>query len=161
MDSDLNKIHDTINFLFQNNHQLKNDNLKLTELNKELSRKNNDLSAQLLKCTDENTNLNKVSYVRSLSTELTNTKKYIEQLEAQLDKYKKINTNINTNTNTNINTNINTFNPDNYVDIDGYKLIKYKKKYYLVHNNNQIYSILDNKPNTIVGSYNNSKVTLN
>lgn len=153
MDSDLNKIHDTINFLFLNNHQLKNDNLKLTEINKELLRKNNDLSAELLKCTDENTNLNKVSYVRSLSTELTNTKKYIEQLEAQLDKYKKLNTNINTN--------INTFDPDNYVDIDGYELIKYKKKYYLVHNNNQIYSILDYKPNTIVGSYNNSKVTLN
>ena len=157
MDSDLNKIHDTINFLFLNNHQLKNDNLKLTEINKELLRKNNDLSAELLKCTDENTNLNKVSYVRSLSTELTNTKKYIEQLEAQLDKYKKLNTNINTN----INTNTNTFDPDNYVDIDGYELIKYKKKYYLVHNNNQIYSILDYKPNTIVGSYNNSKVTLN
>lgn len=57
----------------------------------------------------------------------------------------------------------NNFNPDHFVDINGFELIMYKKKYYLRDLEiNHLYDIQDNKPNKIVGIYTtNGKVKLN
>jgi len=56
------------------------------------------------------------------------------------------------------------FNPDNFIEINGYELMMYKKKYYIRDlETNQLYDIQDNKPNNIVGLYNTitGKIKLN
>jgi hypothetical protein len=55
------------------------------------------------------------------------------------------------------------FNPDNFIEINGYELMMYKKKYYIRDlETNQLYDIQDNKPNNIIGIYTiNGKVKLN
>jgi len=135
---------------------------KLEKINEDLVKKNEDLAKELKTCTDDNKNLNKVSYVRSLSTELTSKNKYIAQLEAQLDKLKVKEKIVNESTKDTIveENKPYVFNIDNYVDIKGYDLLKYKKIYYLINDKNEIFSILDNKPNIIVGSFKDNKIIL-
>ncbi len=55
------------------------------------------------------------------------------------------------------------FDPNNFEDINGYELIVYKKKYYLRDlETNELYDILDNQPNVIVGLIStNGKVKFN
>ena len=55
------------------------------------------------------------------------------------------------------------FNPENFIEINGYELIMYKKQYYLRDlETNQLYDILNNNPNNVVGLYTiNGKVKLN
>jgi hypothetical protein len=55
------------------------------------------------------------------------------------------------------------FNPDNFIEINGYDLIMYKKKYYLRDlETNQLYDIQNNSPNKFIGIYTiNGKVKLN
>lgn len=55
------------------------------------------------------------------------------------------------------------FNPETFIEINGYQLIMYKKKYYLRDlETNQLYDIDNNMPNKVVGIYTiNGKVKLN
>lgn len=55
------------------------------------------------------------------------------------------------------------FDPDNFEDQNGYELMLYKKKYYLRDlETNELYDIINNKPNNIVGLINSSgKVKFN
>ncbi len=55
------------------------------------------------------------------------------------------------------------FDPNNFEDINGYELIVYKKKYYLRDlETNELYDILNNQPNVIVGLIStNGKVKFN
>ena len=59
--------------------------------------------------------------------------------------------------------NKNDSNTNNYVEINRYELLEYKKKLiYRDIETNQIYDILDNKPNNVIGLYtNNGKIKLN
>lgn len=157
-------------------------NVKLTEelnqLNKELQSKNDELS-----------NLTKVSYIQSISKQLTEKDNYINQLENKLRKITELNDiqseqhkspkletiekpaeikpieepiekPIEEQTEEVI---INDFNPDDFEDIEGYELIMYKKNYYLKNINKQtVYTIVDNNVGKKVGIINSTgKVKLN
>jgi seryl-tRNA synthetase len=129
------------------------DDLKNYTNNKDkydiLLQENNELKLKLQSCMEENTNLNKVSYVRSLSTEIANKDKYIKQLEAQIETLKKNKANV-LDTNTEVEN----------IEIDGYDIIKYKKVYYLVNDENKVFTIVNNKPDVIIGILVNGKVKL-
>jgi hypothetical protein len=58
---------------------------------------------------------------------------------------------------------IDSFDPDNFEDINGYELIVYKKKYYLRDlETNELYDIVNNQPNIVVGLIStNGKVKFN
>jgi hypothetical protein len=146
-----------------------NDKYKiLEEKYSELLNVNKTLEDKLKICNDQYSDLNKVSYVRSLSVELQSKNNLIKQLESQLEKYKTKN-NDNNHNKEEMNTNDSKkdkyskeeefktyeFNIDNYEEIDNYELIKYKNKYYLKDNNNNVYSILNNNPYLLVGTINN------
>jgi hypothetical protein len=137
-------------------HQIKNthliDNLieldiKYTDLLKAykiLEDKNKELTEKLKNSLDECNNLNKVSYVKSLSLELTQKNSQIKQLEAQLDKFKikPIKKEF-------------VFNEEEFTDIDGYELLLYKNVYYLKNETTcDIYDINNYKPNNKVGVIN-------
>lgn len=106
-----------------------------------LENENKELVLKLNSCIEDNKNLNKVSYVKSLSTELTQKNMYIQQLETQINKY---------------NTKQDVFDEDKFVEIDNYELLKYKNKYYLKNlDTNDLYSIQNYKPHNIIGKINN------
>ena len=46
------------------------------------------------------------------------------------------------------------------IEIDGYDIIKYKKVYYLVNDENKVFTIVNNKPDVIIGILVNGKVKL-
>jgi len=133
-----------------------------------------EYQTNIINKNEEIENLTKVSMIHQLHKELSNKNNYIEYLEKKI-KYLESNTNININTieNNNTNNNINTndninnienkkkkkFNKYKFEEIDGYSLIKYKKEYYLRElETDNIYDILNYKPNKIVGLIINEKI---
>ena len=148
---------------------LSNKYLLLEENYNKLENDNKVLQDKLKICNDQYSDLNKVSYVRSLSIELQNKNNYIKQLENQIEKNK---------TKQNENDSIEkelakikildeeykayNFNIDDYEESNEYELIKYKNKYYLKSLElNNVYSILHNKPYLLVGTINSKgKVVL-
>jgi predicted RNase H-like nuclease (RuvC/YqgF family) len=138
----------------------------LTESNLSLQKENMSLKKELESKKDEYDNMNKVSYTRSLSKELTEKKNLITILENQLEKYKNINKSIPTESESMTESMkepikkpmekpMKEYDEDTFEEIEDYELIFYKDIYYLRHNNSKdIYSILNNKVNTKVGSSN-------
>jgi hypothetical protein len=140
--------------------ELNSKYIELESKYNELAVENKTLHDKLKICNDQYSDLNKVSYVRSLSIELQNKNNIIKQLEAQIDKYK-------TTKPTEIikskeeEFKAYQFNEEDYEESDEYELIRYKKIYYLKElSNNNIYNILNNKPYTHVGAVINGKVVL-
>jgi len=140
----------------------------LEEKYNELTQQNKILEEKLKICNDMYSDLNKVSYVRSLSLELQNKNNIIKHLESQIEKQK-----INKIAENDIEKDLDKtkileeefknyiFNIDEYEEIDQYELIKYKSVYYLKDTNNNIFSILNNKPYLLVGTINSKgKVVL-
>ena len=135
---------------------LSNKYLLLEENYNKLENDNKVLQDKLKICNDQYSDLNKVSYVRSLSIELQNKNNYIKQLEQQLEKY-KINKQLDNKQldNKEQEFKLYKFNINDFEENDEYELIKYKNNYYLKKIlNNDIYNILNNKPYTLVGSIN-------
>ena len=131
-------------------------NLKCVELETE----NNELKSKLQTSTDECSNLNKVSFVRSLSKEIDDKNKHIKMLESQLEKLKNIKKEVSIISNNEKQKN--EFNEDEFNEIEGFELIMYKKNYYLKNTNNEIFNIVNYKPNVIVGTINSKgKIKLN
>lgn len=173
----MNNIQEMTDLLTKlKNSNIAEDIINLNDMYKNLAEKysqlmeqNKILEEQLKKCNDMYSDLNKVSYVRSLSIELQNKNVLIKQLESQIEK-QKINK---ISENDSIEKELEkarkreeeykayNFNINDYEDIDEFELIKYKKVYYLKNSNNSIYSILNNKPYLLVGTINiNGKVVL-
>jgi hypothetical protein len=145
-----NNFINSIQELYDNYIILQNDNNKLKDENK-------DLESKLNKCISEYSELNKVSCIRSLSNEITQKTQYIKQLESQIERMKKQNE-IKIEQ-----TVINEFNEDEYNDIEGFELVKYKNIYYLKNiNTNEIFNIVNYLPNKNVGIINSKgKIKLN
>jgi predicted nucleic acid-binding Zn-ribbon protein len=132
----------------------------------ELETENNELKSKLQTSTDECSNLNKVSFVRSLSKEIDDKNKHIKMLESQLEKLKNIKKEVNIVSNDEHKPEhksiSNEFNEEEFNEIDGFELIMYKKNYYLKNTNNEIFNIVNYKPNVIVGTINSKgKIKLN
>lgn len=132
----------------------------------ELETANTELKSKLQTSTDECSNLNKVSFVRSLSKEIDDKNKHIKMLESQLEKLKNIKKEVNTVSNDEHKSEhksiSNEFNEEEFNEIDGFELIMYKKNYYLKNTNNEIFNIINYKPNVIVGTINSKgKIKLN
>jgi len=141
--SDLLSQLKNVNFI-DNLIELNNKYNNLLTTYEKLENENKELKVQIKTCMDECNNLNKVSYVKSLSSELTQKNLQIKQLETQLDKFKikSIKKEF-------------VFNEEEFTDIDGYELLIYKNIYYLKNEiTNDIYDIIDYKPLNKVGIIN-------
>lgn len=137
----------TQNTILKKEHQTKCqeiDNLK-DEYEKKLKNKNIELEDKI----DELKNFTKISYIQQLNKQLTEKNNYIQTLETQIEKSKKISTKNNSEKDLNPCEN---FNPANFEEINGYELLVYKHSYYL-HDleTNELYDIKNNKPNNIIG----------
>lgn len=161
---------------------LMNQNIKLT---KELNDKNKELQTK----NEELCNLTKVSYIQSISKQLTEKDTHISQLENQINKLRKMVEQVKPleefkesvdeakpleevkesveevkplEEQVNVQGSIE-FDPDNFDEIEGYELIMYKKNYYLKNINKlTVYTIIDNNIGDKVGIINSSgKVKLN
>jgi predicted RNase H-like nuclease (RuvC/YqgF family) len=158
----MNTITDLLNRLKENNfinliQELYDNHIILQNDNNKLKDENKDLESKLNKCISEYSELNKVSCIRSLSNEITQKTQYIKQLESQIERMKKQNE-IKIEQ-----TVINEFNEDEYNDIEGFELVKYKNIYYLKNiNTNEIFNIVNYLPNKNVGIINSKgKIKLN
>lgn len=166
----LNNVLQKINLV-----DLVNNLNKLTQQNLDYKNENNKLKEELKQKDDELKNLTKVSMIQNINKQLREKDNLISILEEQLKK-KKIDIQT-TNTeqvhnykqscnlkvkNENIEKEDFDFNPDLFNDINGYELIMYKKKYYLKDmETNEIYDILNNQPNKVIGLINlNGKIKI-
>ena len=153
-DIDFNKLIKYVQELEEENKLLKTS---LESNIKELDQKTTDLS-----------NLTKVSMVQNLNKQVNEKNNYITILESQLEKYRnipkkeeeilptKVDVIQQKEIITTTKVEISEFDPDNFEEINGYELMLYKKNYYLRDlETNELYNILDNKPDTVVGFINN------
>ena len=133
---------------------------ELIDENNKLKEENQEYKKQLKICMDECSNLNKVSYVKSLSNQLMERNQYIVQLEAQINKSKPSRSSQSTQpsqpTCEPTQPTCEPFDEDKYQEIDGYELLKYKNNYYLKNiKTNDLYNIKEYQANEVVG-----KITL-
>lgn len=146
---------------------LTNQNIKLTE---ELNKKNKELSSK----NEELSNLTKVSYIQSISKQLTEKDNQISQLENQINKLRKmvevievtpIIESVEEPIKESVEEHVEEkeFDPDNFEEIEGYELIMYKKNYYLKDLENlTIHTIINDTVGDEVGYINSSgKIKLN
>lgn len=160
-----NNLHDQVAKFKVENANLKNDIDDLTNQNEIYKNKINELEEEI-------NNYRKVSFIQSVDKQLNEKINYISILESQLLKYKN-----KENDNNHVNFNIENkdvkdkkkkkeildFDPENFEEINGYELLCYKKRYYLRDlETSEIYDILNNQPNVIVGLLTSSgKIKLN
>ena len=163
--------------------KLESHNMKLVETNTMLNNSLETMTEKLQSKTDDVTNLTKVSIVQTLSKQVDEKNNIIRILESQLEKYKnkKVdNTSEKETKETEVveekpkkqnkepelvveekpkkqTKEIEDFDPDTFEEINGYELMMYKKKYYLRDlETNELYTILDNKQDKVVGFINSS-----
>ena len=111
---------------------LEKENKSLKKRNKELEERNDKLEEELLLKEEELTQHTKASIIKSLTNDIKDKDEKIRQLEEEIRNLKSD-------------------------DINGFEKIEYKKiLYYRDLETNEIYDIVDDKPNSIVG-YLNSK----
>jgi hypothetical protein len=142
---DLANIIKNINFtkLLEYIQELETSNSMFKKEIQEKDKIISDLTKELKQKGDDMSNLTKVSMVQNLNKQLNEKINYITILESQLEKLKN-----NSNKDT-------VFNPDDFEDINGYELMMYKNKYYLRDlETNELYNIMNNKPEKIVGFIN-------
>jgi hypothetical protein len=152
---DFAKLVDYVKDLEEENKILK---FTLENTQKELEQKTNDLS-----------NLTKVSMVQNLNKQVNEKNNYIMILESQLEKYRNVSKKeevspVEDDTKYKVSTveevlpkkEEEEFNPDDFEEINGYELILYKKIYYLRDlETNELYNIVNNNPDKVVGFINN------
>jgi predicted RNase H-like nuclease (RuvC/YqgF family) len=143
---DFTKLIEYVKELEEENKVLK---ITLENTQKELEQKTNDLS-----------NLTKVSMVQNLNKQVNEKNNYITILESQLEKYrnvpKKEGELLHVKENIPLQKEEVDFDPDNFEEINGYELMLYKKNYYLRDlETNELYNIVNNKPDSVVGFINN------
>lgn len=152
---DFNELINYVKALEEENKTLK---INLENIMKDLDQKTNDL-----------TNLTKVSMVQNLNKQVNEKNNYITILESQLEKYRNVPkkeeelllvkeeiipvTKIVEPVTKEV---VVDFDPDNFDEINGYELMLYKKNYYLRDlETSELYNIVNNKPDTVVGFINN------
>lgn len=167
--NNINEITEILNKLYNSNIIEEiitlNDKYKQTILIcQELEKENKILQEKLKICNDQYSDLNKVSYVRSLSVELQNKNNYIKQLESQIDKNRSIKQPDSNSIEKELEKmrarqeeyKAYKFNIDDYEESNEFDLVKYKNIYYLKDvSSNRVFSILNNKPYLLVGVINN------
>jgi hypothetical protein len=119
------------------------DDIK-NKYDRDINIKNNELKE---KC-EELKNFTKVSFVQALNKQLNDKNLIIQQLEKEILKLK-----IKESDKQTIEfKEIKHFDPNHFEDINGYELTSYKKKYYLRDlETNELYNIVNNKPDKIIG----------
>lgn len=160
--------------------KLESHNMKLVETNTMLNDNIETITEKLQSKTDDVTNLTKVSIVQTLSKQVDEKNNMIRILESQLEKYKskkventfekeikeievveekpKKQPEVVVEEKPKKQTKpTDDFDPDNFEEINGYELMMYKKKYYLRDlETNELYTIVDNKQDKVVGFINSS-----
>lgn len=119
---------------------------KINELEIKISKLNEELKQQ----KEENKNLTKISVVQNISKQLAEKDNTINELNKVIEKMKLEKQN-------------EEFDPDKYVEINGYELLLYKKKCYLKDlETSELYDIVNYKPNKIIGIINHkNKIIFN
>ena len=152
----------------------------------------NIMEEKLKQKTDDMSNLTKVSMIQSINKQLNEKNNYITILEGQLEKFKNTKIRVEQNVIPEKKSKVEEalpekkskveealpekkskveealpekelFDSDNFEEINGYELICYKKKYYLRDlETNELYDIINNMPNKVVGLISSSgKAKLN
>lgn len=130
---------------------------KCVDINNTYEKKIYELELSIIKLTEElklqkeeNKNLTKISFVQNISKQLNEKDNTINELNKVIEKLKTDKNN-------------EEFDPDKYIEINGYELLLYKKKCYLKDlETAEVYDIVNYKPNKIVGLINHkNKVVFN
>ena len=116
----------------------------------ELETKINKLTEELKLQKEENKNLTKISVVQHISKQLNEKDTIISELNKVIEKLKKEKQN-------------EEFDPDKYIEINGFELLLYKKKCYLKDlETAELYDIVNYKPNKNIGLINHkNKIIFN
>jgi len=135
----LNKINTLEEELSDKTKEL--DDFK-NKYDRDMKIKNDELQE---KCNELN-NLTKVSFVQSLNKQIKELENQITKLKTPLTKEPIVETKKKVNSE---------FNVDDFEDINGFELTSYKKNYYLRDlETNELYDIVDNKPDKVIGLIN-------
>lgn len=135
----LNKINTLEEKLSDKTKEL--DDFK-NKYDRDMKIKNDELQE---KCNELN-NLTKVSFVQSLNKQIKELENQITKLKTPLTKEPIVETKKKVNSE---------FNVDDFEDINGFELTSYKKNYYLRDlETNELYDIVDNKPDKVIGLIN-------
>jgi hypothetical protein len=170
---DFNKLIQTIDFLklYTDYMLLLNEVERKDEMIHELKKKYNQdiekLENMIKEKSDDVTNLTKVSIVQSLNKQISEKDNMIKILESQLEKFKnkkeaeeqvqpvketKTKKPVEQQVQETITKKEDIFDPEEFDEINGYELMMYKKKYYLRDlETNELYNIMNNKPNIVMG----------
>lgn len=174
---DFNKLIQTIDFLklYTDYMLLLNEVERKDEMIHELKKKYNQdiekLENMIKEKSDDVTNLTKVSIVQSLNKQISEKDNMIKILESQLEKFKnkkeaeeqvqqvkelvkeiKPKKPVEQQVQETITKKDDIFDPEEFDEINGYELMMYKKKYYLRDlETNELYNIMNNKPNIVMG----------
>lgn len=137
--------------------------------NKSQLQKINELTIKLKELQTDINDLSKVSMISSMDKQLKDKLNNIEILEKQVDRLNKSNKELN-----NINQELNHINQElNHKNLQleeqlnkkknkkKYDMITFKDNDYLVDNDNNVYDIIDDKPNNLVGIMKNNKIKFN
>jgi desulfoferrodoxin (superoxide reductase-like protein) len=169
---DLNKKIIASNFKYDNDIELLSNKLTvkqeefndlkkvsyITSINKQLSEKNNYikiLEGQLEKLKKTSHYIEKIELTPEIKVEEIKVEEIVEEIKVEeikvkTKKVKKSKTKKESNVELD-----NQFDPDMFEDINGFELLIYKQKYYLRDlETSEIYDIVDNKQNQIVGLIN-------
>ena len=157
---DMQHSLDSLKLDVERYEELCQENIKLRRDLDEKTKQYNTMEQEMKQQRDELTNMSKVSMIQSINKQLDEKISYIKILESQLDKLR-------------VKKQIEptpevpcepvrdaaiaySFDPEEFEEINGYELLVYKKNYYLRDlETDELYSILDNKPNKVVGLINN------
>jgi hypothetical protein len=154
-----------------NYEEICEENIKLK---KELENKTNQyniMEKEMTQQRDELNNMSKVSMIQSINKQLEEKNNYIKILEFQLDKLRSKNKiellpepscEVSNKSKAQVviatlsDNESYSFDPEQFEELNGYELLVYKKNYYLRDlETDELYSILYNKPDKIVGLINN------
>jgi hypothetical protein len=176
----------TISDLQEENRDLKNQLQKRNQENETLKKELEIKTHDIVQKSDEITNLTKVSMIHIINKQLDEKTNYIKILEGQLERIKnkqkegseseEVETTVvqeveepikekekeKKKKKTSENLEIQPFDPDTFEEVNGFELLLYKKNYYLRDlETSEVYSIVNNNPDKVVGLMNgNGKIKL-
>jgi len=134
--------------IFEEYINLKNQIKELTKENKSLKKNNEELNKELESKNEDLANFKKVSYIQSISKQLTEKDSYIKILEEQITRYK-------TNEKEKekeLTTKSVKASKKELVAPDNYEYFEYNDDKFLKNlEDNKIYTIYDNQPDQLVG----------
>jgi hypothetical protein len=134
--------------------EIHQENIKLKRDLDDKINQYNIMEQEMKNQREELNNMSKVSMIQSITKQLYEKNNYIKTLESQLDKFKTKKSEL-IEVKSKISCDV-VFDPESFEEINGYELLVYKKNYYLRDlETDELYSIIDNKPNNKVGLINN------